>query len=185
MFSPKEPGENVGFLVRLAENALLRIMIIDERVSRFLTEHKDMKYVFYNMNIFVMDFSNVKDENKANEPWIDKSNIDINLDSIPLFLSYDKTGTTDSKRKWEILIIHQGVIDKWFSKHSKEEVEKLINNLQKRVMYPVITSGRGRPDNIPDYIKFLPFSTIEKSLFTKYPEKMVLTATIMNLLPSN
>ena len=87
------------------------------------------------------------------------------------------------EKKWDILIIHQGVIDKWFSRHSKTEVGKLIGNLQNKVMYPVITSGRGRPDNIPEHIKVLPFSVIESTLFSSCPEKILLTSTIMNLLP--
>ena len=183
MMNDSGQKERTGLFVRLAENALLRILIIDERVSKFLLEHSHMKNVFYNMNLFAMDFSKETVDSANKESWIDKAKIDIALDSLPLFHSNDKPHQKTGCDKWDILIIHQGIIDKWFSSHSKPEVEKLMDHLQKKVAYPVITSGRGRPDNIPSHIKVLPFSTIESTLFSNCPEKMLLIATIMNLLP--
>lgn len=178
----RKPGDAASF-VRLAENALLRVLIIDERVSKFLTEHPGMRTVFFNINIFVADISEIKDKTKESF-GVKEEVFDVDLGRLPLFPGYPrKKDTKGGDRKWDILIIHQGVIDKWFSRHSKAEVGKLIDNLQNRATYPVITSGRGRPENIPDYIKVLPFSTIESTLFSSCPEKTLLTATIMNLLP--
>lgn len=169
--------------VRMAENALLRILIIDERVSKFLTNHPSMRTVFLNMNISATDFAETKNRTK-DLLGIKEDDFDIDLEKLPLFPEYPE-GHSKKKleKKWDILIVHQGVIDKWFSRHSKTEVGKLIGNLQNKVMYPVITSGRGRPDNIPEYIKVLPFSVIESTLFSSCPEKILLTSTIMNLLP--
>lgn len=176
------PGD-ASLFVRMAENALLRVLIIDERVSKFLTNHPSMRAVFLNMNISAMDFSEIKDCLKESI-GIKEEVFNIDLEKLPLFYEYSE-GQKSKKmeKKWDVLIIHQGVIDKWFSRHSKTDVGKLIGNLQEKVMYTVITSGRGRPDNIPDYIKVLPFSTIESTLFNSCPEKMILTSTIMNLLP--
>lgn len=169
--------------VRMAENALLRILIIDERVSKFLTNHPSMRTVFLNMNISATDFSETKNRTK-DLLGIKEDDFDIDLEKLPLFPEYPEGHSkTMLEKKWDILIIHQGVIDKWFSRHSKTEVGKLIGNLQNKVMYPVITSGRGRPDNIPEHIKVLPFSVIESTLFSSCPEKILLTSTIMNLLP--
>ncbi len=196
VLSSPDPG-NAGFFVRLAENALLRILVIDERVSKFLNEHPHMQTVFYNMNIFAMDFSKTNKKDFHKSIGIEEGVFDIDIARLPLFLRFDKAfGRKNAASAllggewqrntplWDILIIHQGVIDKWFSRHSKSDVQKIMNNLQKKVMYPVVTSGRGRPDNIPESVKVLPFSTIESTLFNNCPEKMVLTATIMNLLPA-
>lgn len=174
--------KRVGFFVRMAENALLRILIIDERVSKFLSEHPHMQAVFYNMNIFAANYSALRKEETVGITWNGEDAYDIDLEKLPLFLPFDKPLAAGKKNKWDILILHQGVIDKLFFRHSREEVGKLIDNLQKKAAYPVITSGRGRPDNIPPYIKVVPFSTVESTLFNNCPEKMLLTATIMNLL---
>ena len=174
--------DHVGSFVRMAENALLSILIIDERVGKFLTEHPHMQAVFYNMNIFAAKDFMPRREETAGSTEDGKAVYDIDLDKIPLFLPFNKPLAAGTKNKWDILILHQGVIDKLFSRHSQKEVENLMENLQKRAAYPVITSGRGRPDNIPSHVKVLPFSTVESTLFNNCPEKMLLTATIMSLL---
>ena len=174
--------KKVGLFVRMAENALLRILIIDERVSKFLTEHPHMQAVFYNMNIFAADYSMLGKEETVGVTGDGKDIYDIDLEKLPLFLPFDKPLAAGKTNKWDILILHQGVIDKLFFRHSQNEVGKLMNNLRKKAAYPIITSGRGRPDNIPSYIRVLPFSTVESTLFNSCPEKMLLTATIMNLL---
>ena len=51
------------------------------------------------------------------------------------------------------------------------------------IPYTVVTTGRGRPDNIPKWAKVLPFSSVETFLFRRYPEKMSLVNTVMSILP--
>ena len=88
-------------------------------------------------------------------------------------------------RRFDILIIHQGLIDKWLPHVGTDcaKVESFIKRLKEFVPYVVITTGRGTPANIPDSARILPFSVVETALFKKYPEKMVLVDTIMNILP--
>ena len=160
--------EDIGLFVRLAENALLRVLIIDERVSKFLQEHEQMEMTYKAMNIDVADISDKK--------FGDADNMTLPLKKLDL---HDQ----ESLKEWDILIIHQGIIDKWFSNHDKKKVRELIRNLQKDVPYTVITTGRGRPDNVPKEAKILPFSTIESTLFCEYPEKLLLVGTVMNILP--
>ena len=89
------------------------------------------------------------------------------------------------KKIFDVLIIHQGIIDKWFpgTANDSKRVEKLLKYLRQIFPYVVITTGRGSPANIPDMARMVPFSTIETSLFKKYPEKMLLVDAIMNVLP--
>lgn len=98
--------------------------------------------------------------------------------------------STDDKEKidkklFDVLIIHQGIIDKWFpgTANDSKRVEKLLKYLRQIFPYVVITTGRGSPANIPDMARMVPFSTIETTLFRKYPEKMLLVDAIMNVLP--
>ena len=86
---------------------------------------------------------------------------------------------------FDILIIHQGLIDKWLGNahHSKCCVGVFLEILKEYIKYVVITTGRGTPANIPSTARVLPFSTIESTLFKMYPEKLVLVDTVMNILP--
>ena len=170
--SDNKAKENTGTFVRLAENALLDILIIDERVADFLNKHPDTKPTFEAMNISVVDVTGTTPAEVSDE----EGNENIALERLPQL--------TLKKEKWSVLIIHQGVIDKWFSKHDKKAVGNLVRNLRNAVSRVVVTTGRGRPDNIPNFVKILPFSTIESTLFRNYPEKLLLTGTVMNILPA-
>ena len=192
-----EKGERYAAVARLLENAFLRILIIDERVMNFVNERSsdEMVKTFINMGIWVADVEHFG------------MPIDIRKVKDKLYrLSYEKSivekndvgsngvGTNkDEKRHskytsipsgvFDLLIIHQGIIDKWWDRHDKEKVETILNDLRKSIPRVVVTTGRGRPENIPDTEKVLPFSVIESSLFRGYPEKLILVNTVMNLLP--
>lgn len=170
-----EQKDSIGMFVRLAENALMRVLIIDERVSNFLKDHTANKSVFEAMKIDVVDIQ---------EDFFLKED-DLKCPSrLPLLKNTKKTPAA-SERRWDILIIHQGIIDKVLEDHHDENhVEELINEI-KYVDYKVVTTGRGRPDNIPNSVKVLPFSMIEGTLFRNYPEKMLLVNAVMNALPSS
>ena len=84
----------------------------------------------------------------------------------------------------DILIVHQGILDKWFSDlKSVEGMKYLLEGFKRLVKYVVVTTGRGTPENIPEEAHLLPFAVVESTLFKKYPEKLILTDTIMNVLP--
>lgn len=218
-------------IARLAENALIRILIIDERVSEFLEKHNTMLSRFNNMGIFVVNDKKVdaelelidKEENeKVDEEGNGKVDTEVNLkdESEENFDICDVTTNSfvnlsanvinnirnnfkiyknpkaalrkTLKRSQELLhdqfdaiIIHQGIIDKWITGASqdKKKVAAFIGILKSVFSYVVITTGRGTPANIPNSARVLPFSTIQTTLFKQYPEKMILTDAIMNILP--
>lgn len=156
-------------IARLVENALLRVLIVDERVYNFLKSRPDELDSCRKMQIFAGD---VADGDKNSQ--------------APDFVGVDRSNKENfgiEAGKYDILIIHQGIIDKWIDAHDKNKVGKLLTELKKVIPYVVVTTGRGRPDNIPDDARVLPFSTIESTIFRKYPEKLVLVNTVMNILP--
>jgi hypothetical protein len=155
--------ENYGLFVRLVENAFTNLLVIDERVWNFLKAHQNMADSFKAMNIKVADTSELSPINNNEDIWNICKKEDI--------------------EKCNMLIIHQGVIDKVLPSHDSKQVGDLIETLQKKIPYTVITTGRGRPDNIPDSAKVIPFSMVESTLFQKYPEKMLLVNAVMNCLP--
>lgn len=195
------------FVARLVENALFRILIVDERTREFLENHPTKKATFRNMGIFVADDKKVADELEALDRGdnINESNALLTAEGFVNLSSktvhevgalYKNNGNkvresiisrTKEKfhDKYDAIIIHQGIIDKWIpgSSHSKEKVERFIDGLKRVFKYVVITTGRGTPANIPDSGRVLPFSTIQTTLFKQYPEKLILTDAVMNILP--
>ena len=229
-------------ITRLLENALLRILIIDERTRDFLAKHPGLSTYFNNMQICVADDKKVDDELsilesaedarkriselkiqgvndnerikegedkvKAADQIIascsDEKQIDFNAEGLVclstkrIYEARKGFNTEDDRNneiieqarnrfynRFEILIIHQGIIDKWLpgASHDKKKVGEFLKSLQKIFRYVVITTGRGMPANIPDFGRVLPFSTIQTTLFRQYPEKLILTDAVMNLLP--
>lgn len=171
-------------VARLLENAFLRILIIDERVMNFVNDRAsdEMMKTFINMGIWVADVQKPQQAQDRSTVYVFEHNYEVQSGAKILDIPGD-----DRNRQFDILIIHQGIIDKWWgqAKHDPERVKEILDNIRKECHIPwvVVTTGRGRPENIPDDEKVLPFSVIESSLFRRYPEKLILVNTIMNLLP--
>ena len=206
----KISNKDYPLISRLVENALLRILIIDERTREFLEKHDSMMSRFENMGIFVANDKKVDAElellEKEYSAFEDEIKDEIssgfvNLDSRVIFdvrEGYKRyENPQDAKReatetakvrfsgKYDAIIIHQGIIDKWLpgASHDPQKVAAFIQSLKSVFRYVVITTGRGTPANIPHSARVLPFSTIQTTLFKQYPEKMILTDAIMNILP--
>lgn len=113
-------------------------------------------------------------------------NIKIIVDQICIALQKSHTIIIEKySTAFDALIVHQGMIDKWLPNmaHTAIHEEIFLAVLKRLIPYVVVTTGRGRPANIPDTARILPFSSIENALFKKYPEKMLITDTLMNILP--
>ncbi len=185
----KYDSKDFGIIVKLIENALTRILIIDERVSNILSEHQNLKLSLRAMNIWCLD------EKREKQTETDKTPDEAKLTNgeflyftkniFDIILSDNKFDTkTNPLKLFQILIIHQGIIDKWLhTSHNKEKVKDFINKLNQLVPYVVITTGRGTPSNIPNNARILPFSSIQRYLFTPVPEKLLLVEAIMSTMP--
>lgn len=156
----------------LVENAVMQILLVDERATKFAEEHTEVAQIFKDTGIFVCDENNPAIAGFANNP--------------PTFESLgisEKTGETISAINFDVVIIHQGIIDKILGDHTQERVDNFLRSVTGVFPYVVVTTGRGTPANIPGTARVLPFSVVESTLFKRYPEKMLLVDTIMNILP--
>ncbi len=165
--------------MRLAENGLLRIAIIDERVRAFIAEHgDDIKKTYASMHIAVVDTEQKPNFNPEETTFPD-------LTKLPFVVR--NASDTD----YDLVVIHQGVIDKWWpNKHDRKDVSKILSSLREsgktgQSRFVAVTTGRGRPDNIPDNEKVLAFSSVEAFLFKRYPEKLNLVNSLMSILPGS
>ena len=165
------------FVAELVENSVMRILIIDERTRKFADEHPDVASIFASTGICVLG-GEEDAADKLFKAYSEKENDltrsvfkEEKLDGIPI-------------GSFEIVIIHQGIIDKRFEGLDKRvAIADFYLWLKKNLRYVVITTGRGAPPNMPPGAKVLPFSVVESTLFKRYPEKLLLVDTVMNMLP--
>ena len=155
-------------MTRIVENAASRVLIIDERVTKFMRDHQDVGGLMGGLRLAVAD---------NNDSGVMDMFSHFSLENPPVFAGVKLTD-------FEIVIIHQGVIDKLLPGHEdKKVVEAWLNQMINCLHYVVITTGRGTPANIPDSARVLPYSVIESSILQRYPEKMILVDAVMNILP--
>lgn len=170
----------VRFMTGLVENSTFKILIIDERVKKFMDDHSNVRNNIGGLGIVVRDHN----DNAVRDMFSDdqrKNLLDINFSDD---VSMDAK-TKVCLKTFDIIVIHQGIIDKLLKNHeSKESVGTWLAKMESLRSYVVITTGRGTPANIPDEARVLPYSVIESSILQRFPEKMILVDTIMNLLPS-
>lgn len=204
-------------LVWMYENALSRILIVDERTADFVMKHTNVSEIFAQMGIWVFDHNSWKkqerrgeaidaetqnsasnsdagskdDKNASSLLELKKKSLlkdnELHLSSALLKAVLEKSPSEigDFVERFDVLIIHQGLIDKWFPAVARNvtRMEGFLNNLKTLFPYVVITTGRGTPANTPETARIIPFSVIEKTLFRSSPEKLVLMEAVMNVLP--
>jgi len=154
-------------ITNLVENGLMRIGIMDERVAgssiiksgRYYEQMKVAKLVF------IKDFHGVSLDYAGWTPEPVVSIKDKQSDQID----------------FDILIVHQGILDKIqkIKNKSKEEIESILLDLKEKVPYIFVTSGRGKPESIPAGVKFIPFSIIESTLLQKPHSKYLLVKQLL------
>jgi hypothetical protein len=158
-------------ILQLIENALLKCVIIDERAARFLSSSKSLREKFEFLRIhapFRVHFSGKKEV-----PLTENSSTEL------------KKFSEKHLDGWDIFIIHQGVLDR-MGLDTKEKAREFLAEIKRSVPFVFVTSGRGKPDNVPNNVKFLPFSSIDSFLLKEYPEKILLIQSAMKLnLPKN
>lgn len=154
--------------LQLVENALLKILIIDERLADyFYKKGSELRDRFLAARLYPLyEFIY---ENKA-KPIIsyDKKNCKHWRGKVPC-IDFSKL----KKDEYLVLIIHQTILDEFFENDVKQ-MEKFIKNIKDKIRLVVVTSGRGNPDKLPKNAKFLPFSNLDSFLMKDNHEKYLL-----------
>jgi hypothetical protein len=147
----------------LLENGLMRMLIADERISNYVEKDKKMKDTFLCAGITIIEDI---------EELISNGAINNN-DFFEKFMTKEnEKDSTIDRRRFDLFIIHQGVIDKM--KLQPGEVEYLINEWKERYFsFVIVTSGRGTPSEVPINTRFLPFSILESNFITPAISKFI------------
>lgn len=170
----------------LAENGILGILIIDERLAEYAAQNTTVNNRLAAANIFVVSRL-VKTPSEAEEekkeegvlPLVAErgSGLDFVIQPDGERRSLQNVGLEE---KIDVAIVHQGVLDKIAEKWKKTPNE-FVGLLKQKFPFVVVTTGRGEPDHLPKNAKLLPFSSLESFLFSSSHEKFLLVQTLMNL----
>lgn len=177
-------------LCQLIENGLIKIAICDERIcnSTLLNSKDNDGVCFYDYlqaaGITIINkFGNwgcKEHECKISDvETFHKINVELNYNGT--ITKSDVNGQKNNKSEdveVDVIIIHQGILDKL---KINGNVKEILYQIKEKIPFVVITSGRGKPSNIPEGVKFIPFSSIESTLLSKPHHKFILTSTLMNL----
>lgn len=177
-----------NILSQYAEMVLTKIMIIDERIQHsicgtFSDGASGKKYskggvpipfteLFKKQNILIPDFTeanlNIPNFGKLSK---EKGVLNSDADRIRKYIE-------DNKNACDFVVLHMGILEKVLpsgSDKSDGAINKLLlelgfNSIEDRKKI-VITSGRGKPDNIPEDLCFVSLAILQnaiETLFDKY-----------------
>ncbi len=171
-------------LFNIIEAALLRVLIIDERLAERMTD------VIGDENMYLLNtrFGVAKDggiliashlNNKALHSSIkDKCfNIEVKINRNIEINNIDN---------FDIVIIHQGILDKLKERYEIDcSIENFLNAFKKKNIDVIIDSGRGIPPQLQKGAlakeKFLPFSLLSHYVLGSKIAKIALTQVILKL----
>ena len=168
------------FLMKYIESIETKLVVIDERIQSNLPEPKKGQEC-NKFNLFSY-FNKQK-------LYLPSKKLGIDLNS-PSFGDIEYCESVAFKIKEYIsnhldaqfIIIHLGVLEKMLkdkNDKSKTRIDELISDLKLNKEQLIITSGRGKPDNLPLDCKFLPLASVQKSLET-LKEKFTLVQLAYN-----
>lgn len=185
MEAAASPNEHRSFLLRLAETALLRIGIADERFQEWWEKHETeiIGSLLSQKVIAVFWGDNPEKTGQRSFPnhgayavYKPKGQQEQLTMTVP---GQDSPNPWESNsRSLDILVVHQGILDKWDSEASKEQFTQKVLEWKKDFAWIVVTSGRGRPDAVPYGVKFLPWAGVDTCMVGKYFEKLTLMQQI-------
>ncbi len=190
-------------ILQLLENAMMRVLILDERVFNFVYENNYVRRLA-NVNVFIPNQVEVKKQNDDLQQLLELKNksLQLNFSGSPLivermkiYLDHNSMNEEDrANNKFNCIIIHQSLLNEAFGEgnHENEDneiketrqdrIDNFIFELKQHIPSVIITSGKGRPADMSSHAKFLPFSNIEGFIMKEYPEKFLLTQMIFKAL---
>lgn len=183
------------FFLRIAEQGLLNVSIVDERIQEWFNKQSPEDAVLsYQQRVFVSLWSKQGEYGQIKKahhdlfsiiaPHRPPSSSKYNL-SIKNFLSkehplnHDLWSKSRCNEYRDILIVHQGIIDKW---NTEPAIIKDILGWKEKIPFIVFTSGRGTPSELPLGVKFLPFSSLEHCLTGSRFEKFKLYRQLTSII---
>lgn len=166
-----------------AEQGSIRLGIADERFQQWMLGNDKQQRGWVIAQRVTPVFLKDASQNLRGQPRCDgMPHVALacdNNDYSPSFCFDKPPGTNllwaDQHRGLDALIIHQGLLDKVFgAQYSRQQLTAKMLALKAAIPFVFVTSGRGRPENLPWGCKFLPYAAIEGAIHGGYFEKALL-----------
>ncbi len=197
---------------QLIENAMPVYMIIDERVQDYVEEmdyrtRLSNLNIIIPDSVSVESAKEPKQllGKKIKEDNIEKIEIQIKVkqtngeNESNLLIQFKQPENVEKRKNAlnttyynniSVLIIHNAVLEQVFSLGKdadhlsfKDKVNRFIYRLKlDHIPCILITSGKGKPEGMSDYAKFIPFSNIESFILQPYPEKFLLSQILLKTI---
>lgn len=186
---------NKNLQIEYSESILTRALIIDERIqsnvlgsesgegaSKYSTNVGPILFgeLFSKENIFIPSYleANLNALNFGSLSSMDEE-VSTEADKIRKFIK-------DNIKNAEFCVIHLGVLEKMLSVNEKKDgkaIEKLLRamfdyNIQEDRKI-IITSGRGKPQNLPIGLSFVSLAVLQNAIETLF-DKFLLTKILFN-----
>jgi len=133
----------------LVEAAIAKTVIVDERIWRRLKQPKKQEGELASK----VKTTRIEVPDNFNYEQTTEDNVECLLDLL-------------KRDQIQILIIHQGILDKAFQHKAevKREIEKWVERVKKKAKVPfiVVISDRGIPENVPDNARFADYALVDK-----------------------
>jgi hypothetical protein len=152
MKPPPNPWVRESQARRLVEAGVLKVAVIDERIQGALT------------NVLDPDAFNASAHEVLSAMGILVPTRD-QVDLAGRALAKDAVGSWATKncRSVDFLVIHQGILDR-IGLEDKEDAGNWLSHLKADmgIRELVVTSGRGRPKNMPRDVRYIPLTSIQR-----------------------
>ncbi|HOK05421.1 MAG TPA: hypothetical protein PLN24_09225 [Victivallales bacterium] len=179
------------FFLRYAEQALIRIGICDDRFQEWWAKMPEESQG----NIFQSKLTPVylEDEriyHQAGFPTNGKFYSVLKLGN-EVSIEFHDLNDNGAIHLWsggnyglDLLIIHQTILEHYAKAKGIGDlgnINREILKIKDKIPFVVVTSGRGKPENLPLGVKFLGYSNIQGCLVGNYIEKLTLVRQIMGI----
>jgi hypothetical protein len=173
IFTKSSGWKQAELFFNLVENGIVNIVIADERIANYATRPGIKKRYIRSGIIPIKGIQGLFEsfEEQYIADFCDTNELD----------HFSAIEGDAQKKKYDVFIIHQGILDKTglLSEKIEEEIDRWKRNYFSMV---VVTSGRGTPANIPKNARFIPFSILESTLLTTGISKLTMLKIIFKSL---
>jgi hypothetical protein len=183
------PSFHAQYLLRqLVESALLRVLVIDDRVAGTIWGRQDkdgkLKDLRY-MGIFIARKITVDgqkepiilagDQQESARGWV---NLHLQEDGSIKSIEIDNgEDSAPTPAEFDVLFIHQTIFENKIAPSRKERWQKneWVRKCKRKIPYVIFHSGRGKqPELLPENAAFLEYSALQEHLLQE-PSKFLLT----------
>jgi hypothetical protein len=155
------------YLLPYIEGVITKVLIIDERIQKSIVEHKK-KYAD------VIPYDNYFLQQGIIIPGTNNIGPNLNVGNLKEKKQELKEYITGFINKVEFVVLHLGLLEKFFNDNDVKGVVKLdelINELiggENNRRKVVITTGRGKAVNVNPDLSFLPISLLQNAIETAF-----------------